>query len=69
MKKIFIEIGIGYYEFNSLNLIKNNWAGTLIEQHTDECLVVKKLLNFFFPKTKVEIINKSINKKNISIRG
>ena len=31
--KNFIEIGFCYYEFNSLNLIKNGWSGILIDQH------------------------------------
>ena len=60
--KVFVEIGLGYYEFNSLNLIKNNWSGLLIEQNFNECLVLRKLLNFYYPESKVKIINKSINK-------
>jgi len=64
--KVFVEIGLGYYEFNSLNLIKNNWSGLLIEQNFNECLVLRKLLNFYYPESKVKIINKSINKENIN---
>ena len=45
--KVFVEIGLGYYEFNSLNLIKNNWSGLLVEQNFNECLVLRKLLNFY----------------------
>jgi len=63
--KVFVEIGLSYYEFNSLNLIKNNWSGLLVEQNFNECLVLRKLLNFYYPKLKVEIINKSINKENV----
>ena len=64
--KVFVEIGLSYYEFNSLNLIKNNWSGLLVEQNFNECLVLRKLLNFYYPKLKVEIINKSINKENVN---
>ena len=64
--KVFVEIGLGYYEFNSLNLIKNNWSGLLIEQNFNECLVLRKLLNFYYPESKIKIINKSINKENIN---
>jgi len=65
-KKVFVEIGLGYYEFNSLNLIKNNWSGLLVEQNFNECLVLRKLLNFYYKKSRVQIINKSINKENIN---
>ena len=65
-KKIFVEIGIGYYEFNSLNLIKNRWSGLIIEQNFEECILLKKLLDFYFSKSKVEIKNKSVNKDNIN---
>ena len=64
--KIFIEIGLGYYEFNSLNLIKNNWSGSLIEQNLEECLLLRKLLDFYYPKSNVKIINTSVNKENIN---
>ena len=46
--KTFVEIGFGYYEFNSLNLIKNGWKGKLVDIDKDECLVLKQLLNFSF---------------------
>ena len=65
-KKFFAEIGISYYEFNSLNLIKNRWSGLIIEQNFEECILLKKLLDFYFSKSKVEIQNKSVNKNNIN---
>ena len=65
-KKIFVEIGISYYEFNSLNLIKNGWSGLIIEQNFEECILLKKLLDFYFSKSTVEIKNKSVNKDNIN---
>ena len=96
--KIFVEIGFGYYEFNSLNLIKNlklkkecyvldvtqgcsgfpyafitainliknNWSGLLIEQNLDECLVLRKLLDFYYKKTEIKIINSSVNITNVN---
>mgnify|MGYP001334210397 CR=1 FL=1 len=64
--KYFIEIGFGYYEFNSLNLIKNNWSGKLIDIDQDEVIALKKNLDFFFPKNSVEIINAKITKDNIT---
>ena len=56
--KNFIEIGIGYYEFNTLNLIKNNWTGVLLERDSEECLVTKKLIRFFYPKSNITIVKK-----------
>ena len=65
--KNFIEIGFSYYEFNSLNLIKNGWSGILIDQHKKENLLSKKLLNYFFPKSKIHILTENITKNNINL--
>lgn len=65
-KKTFVEIGLTYNEFNTLNLIKNGWEGALIEIQKDECVVVQSLIKHFYPKSTVEIVNASINKKNIN---
>tara|TARA_B100001175_G_scaffold272551_1_gene245775 strand:- start:1055 stop:1930 length:876 start_codon:yes stop_codon:yes gene_type:complete len=62
----FVEIGFGYYEFNSLNLIKNNWSGLLIDQNLEECILLRKLLDFYYPKSNIKIVNNSINKENIN---
>ncbi len=64
--KHFVEIGFSFYECNTLNLIKNGWSGKLIDIDKDECLSLKKLVSFFYPKSKVEIINKKILKNNIN---
>ena len=61
----FIEIGFGYYEFNSLNLIKEGWNGRLIDINQDESLALKKNLNYYYPLSKIEIINTKVTKKNI----
>lgn len=65
-KKYFIELGFSYYENNSLNLIKNGWHGTMVDIDKDECLSFKRLISFFFPKSKIEIINNKILKDNIN---
>ena len=64
--KYFVEIGFSYYECNSLNLIKNGWNGKLIDINKDECLSLKRLTSFFYPKSKIEITNKKILKDNIN---
>ena len=64
--KYFVEIGFSYYECNSLNLIKNGWSGKLIDINRDECLTLKKLVSFFYPKSVIEIINKKILRENIN---
>ena len=65
-KKYFVEIGFSYYECNSLNLIKSGWNGKLIDIDKDECLSLKRLSSFFYPKSKIDIINKKILKDNIN---
>lgn len=64
--KKFVEIGFGFYENNTLNLIKNNWSGFLIDLHYKENLLFKKLLKFFFPKSNVNVITEKITKNNIN---
>ena len=64
--KLFVEIGFSYYECNSLNLIKNGWNGKLIDINKEECLSIKRLISFFYPKSKIQVINKKILKENIN---
>ncbi len=64
--KNFVEIGFGFYENNTLNLIKNGWTGILIDLHNIENILYKKFLNFFFPKSKFKIITEKITKDNIN---
>ena len=64
--KLFVEIGFSYYECNSLNLIKNGWNGKLIDINKDECLSIKRLISFFYPKSKIQVINKKILRENIN---
>ena len=64
--KFFVEIGFDFYEFNTLNLIKNGWNGKLFEINLRECLALKKLLKYFFPKSNTQVLNKKIDKENIN---
>ena len=64
--KFFVEIGFSYYECNSLNLIKNGWNGKLIDINKDECLSIKRLISFFYPKSKIQILNQKILKDNVN---
>ena len=64
--KYFVEIGFDLYEFNSLNLIKKGWSGKLLEQNKDECLALKALLKYFFPKSEIFISSKNILRENIN---
>ena len=61
--KYFVEIGFGFYEFNTLNLIKDKWDGKLIDVDYDEAIALKKNLDYFFPSNKVEVINNKVTKK------
>ena len=40
--------------------------GKLIDFDKDECSVLKELLKFFCPKSKVQIINKGVFRDNIN---
>ena len=59
----FVEIGFSYYECNTLNLIKK--VGKLIDINKDECLSLRRLISYFYPDTKVNIINKKVFRENI----
>ena len=64
--KFFVELGFDFFECNSLNLIKNGWNGVLIDADEDKCLKMEGCLNFSYPKNKVKVINKKINRENIN---
>ena len=64
--KIFFEIGFDFHEFNSLNLIKQNWSGTLIDGDIIKCDKLKACLNKKFPKEKVVVKNQFIDYENIN---
>lgn len=64
--KYFCEIGFGYYENNSLNLIKSGWSGRLVDADPLEALALKANLSAFYPDAKVKILNEFVNKDNIN---
>ena len=64
--KIFFEIGFDYHEFNSLNLIKQNWSGTLIDGDIIKCDKLSACLNKNFAKEKVFVKNKFVDYENIN---
>ena len=64
--KYFVEIGFEYYEFNSLNLIKNGWEGKLIDTSLEDSLALEKNLKRNFPNSKIKIITTKVDKKNIN---
>ena len=64
--KYFVEIGFDLHEFNSLNLIKNNWNGLLIDANKEECIALQTLLKYFYPKSKTITLEKRILKDNIN---
>lgn len=64
--KYFVEIGFGFYEFNSLNLIKKGWKGKLVDFNYEEVFALKSNLSFYFPNSEVDIICKKITKNNIN---
>tara|TARA_B100001250_G_C19793512_1_gene787678 strand:- start:952 stop:1746 length:795 start_codon:yes stop_codon:yes gene_type:complete len=64
--RYFVEIGFGYYEFNSLNLIKKGWQGKLIDIDIEESIALRSNLNKYFPKSNIKIINAKVTKNNIN---
>ncbi len=64
--KYFIEIGFGYYEFNSLNLIKKGWEGKLIDIDVEEAIALRSNLDKYYPKSNVKVINAKVTKNNIN---
>ena len=64
--RYFVEIGFGYYEFNSLNLIKKGWQGKLIDIDIEESIALRSNLDKYYPKSKVKVINAKVTKNNIN---
>jgi|TARA_B110000037_G_scaffold98180_1_gene115038 hypothetical protein len=64
--KVFFEIGFDFHEFNSLNLIKQNWSGTLIDGDIIKCDKLKACISEKFPQKKVIVKNQFIDYENIN---
>lgn len=65
-QRSFVEIGFGFHEFNSLNLIKNGWSGKLIDISKDESVALETNLAFYFPKSNVNINCSKVTKDNVN---
>lgn len=63
---IFFEIGFDFNEFNSLNLIKEDWSGTLIDGDQIKCDKLKVCIKKYFKSKKVNIYNNFITYENIN---
>ena len=64
--QIFFEIGFDFHEFNSLNLIKQKWSGTLIDGDIIKCDKLKACLSKKFPQEKIIVKNQFIDYENIN---
>jgi hypothetical protein len=61
----FFEVGIDYYEFNSLQLIKNGWSGLVIdfdEEKIENLKIIKDKLHL----KKIKILKEKISPQNIN---
>lgn len=63
---IFFEIGFDFNEFNSLNLIKEDWSGTLIDGDQIKCDKLKVCIKKYFKSKKVNVYNNFITYENIN---
>lgn len=63
---VFFEIGFDFDEFNSLNLIKKNWSGTLIDGDQIKCDKLKACVSKYFKTQKINIYNSFITYENIN---
>ena len=63
---IFFEIGFDFNEFNSLNLIKENWSGTLIDGDQIKCDKLKVCVSKYFNSKNINIYNNFITYENIN---
>jgi hypothetical protein len=62
----FFEIGFDFNEFNSLNLIKENWSGTLIDGDQIKCDKLNACIKKYFKFQKINIYNNFITYENIN---
>ena len=62
----FFEIGFDFHEFNSLNLIKQEWSGTLIDGDIIKCDKLRACLKNNFSEEKVLVKNQFVDYENIN---
>ena len=63
---IFFEIGFDFHEFNSLNLIKQEWSGTLVDGDIIKCDKLRACLKNNFSEEKVLVRNQFVDYENIN---
>ena len=63
---IFFEIGFDFNEFNSLNLIKEDWTGTLIDGDQIKCDKLNVCIKKYFKSQKVNVYNNFVTYENIN---
>lgn len=66
VNNFFVEIGVEFSEFNSMQLIKNGWSGIIIEARSEECMNLSACINYFFPNNDVNILNSFVTKDNLN---
>jgi hypothetical protein len=64
--KIFFEVGFEYEECNSLNLIKNEWSGYLVDANKVKCETMLKFLEYSLMNKDIQIMNEFVNIKNLN---
>ena len=64
--KFFVEIGVEFSEFNSMQLIKNGWSGIIIEARSEECKNLRTCIDYFFPDNEIIILNNFVTKDNLN---
>ena len=62
----FFEIGFDFHEFNSLNLIKQGWSGTLIDGDIIKCDKLRVCLKNNFSEGKFLVRNQFVDYDNIN---
>ena len=66
VNNFFVEIGVEFSEFNSMQLIKNGWSGIIIEAKSEECKNLKMCVDYFFPNNQINILNSIVTKDNLN---
>ena len=66
VNNFFVEIGVEFSEFNSMQLIKNGWSGVIIEAKPEQCKNLRMCIDYFFPNNEVNILNSFVTKDNLN---
>jgi hypothetical protein len=66
VNNFFVEIGVEFSEFNSMQLIKNGWSGIIIEARPQECRKLRMCIDHFFLNNEVNILNSFVKKDNLN---